>query len=342
MRVGVIGINYRLADLKLREMFAKVCHLRFKPSAMTHFDHPLVTLSTCNRMEVYFSSEVLAETHSYLLNVLRDNLEEAPETFDQKLYSYFGIDCFQHLSRVTAGLDSAIVAETEIQGQVKAAYEESATHLSLPSELHFIFQKALTIGKRIRNELPMGRGMPDIEHAILATGTGLFPHAQNAKILFIGASDINTKIISFLISKNIRNITICNRTYSSAQEVAKKYSIATLNWENVFHWHTYDWIIFGTKATDRLITKKNLPHLTEQKLIIDLSVPMNVDPALGKEQAITLLNIDEINHLLESRRQKMATILEQAEAFVDNATRRQIDLFQEKAEKRAALFLACG
>lgn len=175
MRVGVIGINHKLANVQLRERLAKVCQRRFVAGSCIHSDHTFVLLTTCNRTEVYFASEDLTATHSYLLQILRDDIEDE---FDQKVYSYFGYDCFLHSSRVTAGLDSAIIAETEIQGQVKEAYESASEHISLPSELHYLFQKALRIGKKVRVEVPMGRGMPDMEHAIYNVGMHLFKDAE--------------------------------------------------------------------------------------------------------------------------------------------------------------------
>ena len=111
MRVGVVGINHKLADLQLREMLAKACQKQFHPSNLFHGKHAFCLLSTCNRTEVYFSSEDLADTHSYLLNVLRS---EVRVPFEHKLYSYFGYDCLSQAVRVTAGLDSAIIGETEI------------------------------------------------------------------------------------------------------------------------------------------------------------------------------------------------------------------------------------
>src|SRR5580704_12720984 len=101
MRVGVVGINYKLADVKLREELARACHRCFSFGQNIHTKHTFILLSTCNRTEVYFHSEDLPEAHSCLLSILRS---EVDEDFDQKLYSYFGPDCFLHLCRVTAGL----------------------------------------------------------------------------------------------------------------------------------------------------------------------------------------------------------------------------------------------
>ncbi len=342
MRVGVIGVNHKLADLKLRESFAKACQKRFSPTGYANPDHPLVLLSTCNRAEVYFSSDILADSHCYLLNILREELQDISDTFDQKLYSYFGLDCFQHLAQVAAGLDSAIVAETEIQGQVKSAYEGSAGVVSLPQDLHFLFQKALKISKDVRSKLSLGRGMPDLEHAVLNTGLNFFGEPENAKILFVGASDINEKIIAFLKYKNINDITVCNRSTSRSMLLAKKFQIKNLCWDQFSHWSGYDWIIFGTKATDYLIKKKNLPKIMlGHKLIIDLCVPRNVEPKVGADPRVTLLNIDQIDGLLQVRKQRMSQLVSEARELVIHAARNQVEFFQERDRKRVQ-FLQCA
>ncbi len=335
MRIGVIGINHKLAELKLREYFARICQQRFGTVKSAHLNHALVLLSTCNRTEVYFTSKDLAHTHSYIINILRDNLQDIEETFDQKLYSYFGHDCFKHLARVTAGLDSAIVAETEIQGQVRAAYENSAKHFDLPCEIHFLFQKALKIGKQIRTELPLGRGVPDLEHAILAAGYNVFGEPEKAKILFVGASDINRKILSFLKNRNFKDITICNRTPETASVVARKYQLSILEWSKLFSWHQYDMIIFGTKSPDPVILKKDITSQSlSHKLIIDLSVPRNVDPKIGRNPKISLLNIDQINRTLKNRKERLHDILMKAEDIVYCSTKKQIELFSNKERVR--------
>ncbi|NGX42566.1 MAG: Glutamyl-tRNA reductase [Chlamydiae bacterium] len=342
MRIGVIGINHKMADLKLRESFAIICQQRFGSSQSTHGHHTFVLLTTCNRTEVYFSSSVLAETHSYIINILRRDLDNIEETFDQKLYSYFGHDCFNHLCRVTSGLDSAIVAETEIQGQVKNAYESAMQYLCLPRDVHFVFQKALKIGKKIRTELPLGRGVPDLEHAVLNAGFHIFVEPEKTKVLFVGSSEINRKVLSFMKGKNFHDLTICNRSHEPARAVSEKYRIPILEWSNISQWVDFDWIIFGTKSPKHLISKEDFAGRSiDHKLIIDLSVPRNVKPSLSKDANITLLNIDQINQTLKIRRKRMTHLLSHAEDIVHNATQRQIDLFNEREIKRRQI-LATG
>lgn len=336
MRVGILGINHKLADLKLREHLAKACQRRFGSGNALHGHHAFVLLSTCNRTEIYFSSEDLAATHTYLMSILRHEVQE--EEFDQKLYSYFGLDCFTHLARVTAGLDSAILAETEIQGQVKKAYESAIQYHRIPGDLHYMFQKSLKIGKQVRSDFHLQRGLPDLEHAIYNTGSHLFKNPQEAKILFVGVSDINRKILHFLKAKNCGNISICNRSLGPALEIASDYAIKMLSWENLQHWHEYDWIIFGTKSPDFLIGCKDLPkQLTDHKLVMDLSVPRNVEPTIGRHPMINLMNIDQINHTLHIRKQKMAHILSKTEETIYQETRQHILLFKQKDRFRESL-----
>ncbi len=328
MRVGVLGINHKLANLELRELLAKACQRCFMSGTLSYSGHVNILLSTCNRTEIYFSSNDLAATHSYLLQMLRS---EVQQEFDQKIYSYFGYDCFLHLTRVTAGLDSAIFAETEIQRQVKVAYETGANCINLPSELHYLFQKALKISKMVRAEFVLGRGMADLEHAIFQAGVSLFEIPAQSKILFVGASDVNCKVLGFLKKKNCHDITLCNRSLPRAQAIAKQYQVSTLEWGRICDWPQYHWIIFGTRAPHYLATKDQIPkECSSRKLVIDLCVPRNVDPVIG--QRYTLLNIDQLNRELNVRKQQMASTISQVEERITLASQRHVESFRVKTE----------
>lgn len=339
MRIGVLGINHKLADLTLRERLAKACQRRFASDCSTHGEQrAFVLLSTCNRTEIYFYSDILAETHSYLLSILR---HDVGEDFDQRLYSYFGLDCFLHLARVTAGLDSAIVAETEIQGQVKIAYEKALLYCTLPFELHYLFQKCLKIGKQVRSELPLKPGLPDLEHAIINAGCALFEMPKQTKILCVGASEINVKLISFLKTKQFKNITLCNRSSERAHKVTGDLQLNFLSWHQFSQWHEYDWIVFGTKSSEYLLKKEHLENKSlGQKLVIDLCVPRNVDPLIATHPQINLLNIDQINHTLKIRRLGMTETLMRTEQIVFEAARQQTTLFHQREQHRLKI-VAC-
>lgn len=335
MLIGIIGINHKLADLKLRELLAQACQRLFGGEGLTKThpsDHSFVLLSTCNRTEIYFSSHELSAAHSYLLEKLRSDVHQE---FDQKLYTYFGKDCLRHLVRVTAGLDSAILAETEIQGQVRHAYETAATHHSLPHELHFLFQKALKIGKQVRAELPMGRGRPHLAEGVLQVATTFFTCPSQARLLLIGASEINLKILAILQRKGFKRIALCNRSAPTAKALAQRHSLDFLPWEQLVNWPLYDWVICGTKAPKPILLPEHLSVWPQQRsLLIDLSVPRNIDPQVSLSSERTLLNIDDINHRLKSRSLELATQLEHAERLIEESTLRQVALFEERDLRR--------
>lgn len=334
MQIGVVGINHKQAELQLREQLAKTCQRRFGPGQSAHTHHAFVLLTTCNRTEIYFSSPDLAETHTYILNILKNSLNLE---FDQKLYSFFNEDCFTHLCRVTCGLDSAILFESEVQGQVKIAYEKACYFSNLPCDLHFLFQKTLRVGKKMRSTMPFGYNICGLEQAIFNTGRHFFKDIHNKRILFIGASDINLKTLHFLKNKGAENITLCNRTDKIASDFSEKYQTQALPWKQLSDWHTYDWIIFGTKSPEHLISIQDLPQeIVKQKLLIDLCVPRNVDPKIGCLSGITLLNIDQINRMLKFRRLKIQNFINDSEKLVEEFSDHQIKIFRTKKELKLA------
>lgn len=336
MHIGILGINHKSADLRLREKLAKACQRRFGSENSLHARYAYVLLSTCNRTEIYFSSDDLAQTHTHLLAILRDEVEEE---FEHRVYSYFGSDCFFHLACVTAGVDSALVGETEIQGQVKRAYEEAALVRPLSRELHFLFQKSLKIGKNVRTHEDLPRGLPTLEEAILQAGENLLGNLERRKILFIGLSEINHKIFVRFRQKGFRNITFCNRSYAKAEKVAQREQIQLLAWKDFDKWSSFDLAIFGTKCPDFLVSQA--PMTNKRKLVIDLSVPRNVDPQLARHKEITLLNVDQLNRVINRKRRIKAAEIGRLETHViAGAVERQVALFKLKELQRSHTLLS--
>lgn len=272
LSIGVLGLNFKTAELNLREAIARGALVLAEKRAI-FFPHPTVLLSTCNRTEIYFSALDLAAAHSDLLAFLRKQIEEP---FEHRLYSYFGIDCFAHLCRVTAGLDSAIFAETQIQRQVKVAYACSSEWLSLPACLHYAFQKALKVGKLVRGHLK--------ETPTLYSTLWQMAEWKNKQILLVGNSEINRGFASYLVHKGIARFSLCTRNPSSVDmEGVLVYDRSILD-----HWQQFDLIVCASKAEGYLITGRG----GNRHFIFDLSVPRTVDPEVGK--TTVLYNIDQL------------------------------------------------
>jgi glutamyl-tRNA reductase len=287
LSIGVLGINFKTADLFLREAIAKAAQI-LNAQGAAFFFHPVVVLSTCNRTEIYFSSSDLAEAHSDLLAYLRKLI---CEPFELHLYSYFGTDCLAHLCRVTSGLDSAILAESEIQRQVKIAYGNAK---GLPSCLHYAFQKALKVGKAVRTQFHFGKNSPSL-YGKLWRAT----EWEDRNILLVGNSEINRGFLSFLIHKKIGKISLCTRI-PVAEGVCQVYDRTILD-----EWQRFDIIVCASKSEEFLIAGEGSLH----HWIFDLSVPRNVDPEVGK--TANLYNIDQLTD-----RQRSSKHLSECEAFV--------------------------
>lgn len=310
MRVGVLGINHKLATVHLRELIAKACQSLFAKGT----EVPSVLLSTCNRTEIYFSSGDLAKTHTEFLAHLRPDVDEP---FDHKLYSFFGWDAFHHLARVSAGLDSAVVGESDIQRQVKLAYQGAAREQRLPSDLHFMFQKSLRIGKRVRTAYPVTGQMADVESVILRSARKNFPDLGRRRLLFVGASEINAKVLHRFKQSEIGEIVLCNRSLDRALEWGNSKRVDVCDWQELGRWVDYDVVVVGTRFPDFLLTGQELPLDGRRRLVVDLSVPRNVDPAIGK--GATLLNIDQVDKMVERGRQLKVAQVQEMEALIESS-----------------------
>lgn len=328
MRVGVLGVNHKLATLSLRERLARCCHKWVYSPFTKRSNASLVLLSTCNRTEIYFSSDDLPLTHSEMLCFLREEIEE---DFDQKLYTYFAGDCFRHLVRVTAGLDSAIRGETEIQGQVALAYSTAIKEHKLHSDLHRLFQKSLKLGKQMRELMPF-RGMPELHDAILHLGALFFPAPRLSRILFLGASATSAQLIVSFRKRGYADLTLCNRTLETAEEFATQHTMQVLRWEELQKWPHYDWVICATKAPHFLLTPDAVCYPKRRQLLMDLSVPRNIDPLLSQDFSMTLYDIDAIQDTLSQSRAGRLERFNEAEEWVEKAAARQIELFHAKQQ----------
>lgn len=285
MRIGVIGVNHH-SPLEEREKISLVAERKLSGHG--------VLISTCNRCELYFSSHELALTHIKLLNLIRD---EVNSPFEEYLYSYFERDAFLHLARVTAGLDSALVGESEIQGQVKRSYMRDKDRLS--ADLHFAFQKSLKIGKDVRTLFEMPKGvcrLAEVIRKLVPTGC----------VLFIGNSVINRTLLRSL--ERTHKVTLCSRTEEG------------MSWDERANWSDYDLVISASHHRGYLLPPPKEPSKT---VLVDLSVPRNIDPDLGK--ANPLYNIDRLMRLTKTPVQ-----VQPMERYVLMGVERQIVLFHQK------------
>jgi len=269
--IGVFGINFKTAQLALHEAIARDAQslIAMRPTL------PWVVLSTCNRTEIYFSGSDI-------------------EAVQKELYSYFsttsgiyalrGQECFIHLSRVIAGLDSAALLETDITRQVKKAYADACLRSVLPGSLHYLFQKSLKIAKSTKNLFSSQMKGPTLLNTLWRIAEQELGNLQKQKILLVGYSKTHRSFASFLQRKGVHDFVFCS------QNPDLVLGCSVVGREELSQWNQYDWISCASKADHFLIQGKG----SKKHLIFDLSVPRNVDPRVESED-VKLWNMSEIN-----------------------------------------------
>ena len=315
MRIGLVGINYKSSPIGLRETLVRAFKKIF-------IQKPGVLLLTCHRLEFYFSTHCLLETQMDILSLLRAEMQES---FEHALYSYFSQDCFRHLGRVVSGVDSAVFGETEIQRQVKLAYETARAIKPLPYDIHYLFQKGLKIGKEIRSAFLVDQkevSLPWLIQEILEKELG---DLEKVKILFVGCSAINRRIISFFQSRNLGLLTLCTRVKKGP--FPKK--VIVKDWSALKEWNAYDVVICGTYHEGYVIEQTD--QILKETLLFDLGVPRNVDVALEKTPFLKLYNVDQIGEFAQRRGRKALTFCERQ---IEQAIERQMRLFEERKQAR--------
>ncbi|MCB1213328.1 MAG: hypothetical protein KDK40_03425 [Chlamydiia bacterium] len=338
MRVGVIGVSDKTASLPLRELLTPLFR-----KMDSHLERGrCVLLETCNRLEFYFScSDDLSRVHTQLLSWMRGHMIEE---FDHKVYTFFEDEAFLHLARVTTGLDSAVIAETEIQGQVKMAYNSAKEKTPLVQDLHALFQYALRIGKRVRTQLQMDRGFPSLEMGLEEELNNYLVGVSEPKVFVIGASAINRRILDHLNRKNQLQGYLCNRSESAGMRCARDYGLTFVPWSRRHSWEMCDWLLCATKAQEFLIGRVDVPGtaMGQMKLMIDLSVPRNIDPSID---SLPVINIDQLQNHVKERQLAVKRRIAFAEAFIGDAVHRTLQRHkvlrmqnqEEKASEAAAI-----
>jgi len=316
MRIGVLGINYKSAPLDLREKIAEACR---------HLSPNKIVLSTCYRTEVYFSQDDLAEAQSELFYYLK---KRAPHSQEYGFYTFFDAECFFHLACVTAGLDSAMLAESDVQRQVKLAYEETRLQQHLSAPLHYLFQKALKLGKTVRSTFPLFQTSFHLEGMIYQLVETIL---GTSDLLFIGNSDINRKMIHYFWRKGKRQMTLCTRDLASAEPFALDYQLTLKDRSEIKNWHQYDGVIAATYSDEYLMTPLMTTRPGCTRLILDLSVPRCVDPSCQTNPQLTLLNMEQIGTFFESYCSQRLSEVESIKNFLQASVEKYTALYEKKS-----------
>ena len=313
MKLFAAGVSHKTAPVEVREQLAvkqpEIVDLAFVLKCFGHLDE-LVLLSTCNRVEVYGTTRRATGHIRSLLQLLCPE----PGDLDPYIYLYEDDAAVRHLLRVAAGLDSMALGETEITGQIKNAYEIARNAGLTGRVLNRLFQKAFQATKEVRTRTGIGRGAVSIKStAVDVIGKNELLHRP---IMVLGAGQMAESCIRMLVKKGARSIFVSNRSFDRAVDLANRYGGQSICFGDCFFvMPNVDVVITATSSSETLLGQGDIENLMIARrnrplLLIDLSVPRNIDPAVTGLENVSLYNIDDLESLarqgVEAREQELA------------------------------------
>ena len=298
--IKVLGVNHRTAPLEVRERFAHGAHE--VPGALARVmaagAQGGVLLSTCNRTEFYLVTEE-EPAFDTVWSLLGERLPAAP-TGGVREYGYVVRDreAVRHLYRVSAGLDSMILGESQIQGQVREAWEISRAQAG--PVLHRLFQTALHVGSRVRTETGLGMGTASAASAGVAVAGKIFGDLAGRSALILGAGDMAELAATCLSDEGVKITLVANRTQERARAIAERLGGRAVSLEDAWaYFATTDIALCSTAAPHAVVTWERVGHIIAGRggrplCILDLAVPRDVDPAVAQLENVFLYDVDDL------------------------------------------------
>ena len=326
MGIKVVGVNHRTAPLDVRERFAHGAHE--VPGALARVmaagASGGVLLSTCNRTEFYLvaDDEPALDT---VWSLLAERLPAAQASGAREFgYIARDRDAVRHLYRVSAGLDSIILGESQIQGQVREAWEASRAQAG--PVLHRLFQTALHVGSRVRTETGLGMGTASAASAGVAVAGKIFGDLAGRSALILGAGDMAELAATCLTDQGVQITLVANRTQERARAIAERLGGRAVSLDEAWaHFATTDIALCSTAAPHAVVTWERVgPVIGARRgrplCILDLAVPRDVDPAIAQIENVFLYDVDDLQTVAAQATARRRDEVPAAERIVDEET----------------------
>jgi glutamyl-tRNA reductase len=327
-----IGLNHRTAPLDLLERMSvsdaalpKALH---DLAGSAHVSEALI-LSTCNRTEVYASVEKFHGGYHDIREWFGELAFLPPEEYVDHLYVHADTDAASHLFEVAAGLDSAVLGETEILGQVKRAWDQAREHGSAGTVLNLLFRHAVEAGKRVRTETGVSRRITSLSQAAVVLAGEHLGGLDGRRVLVLGAGEIGEGILAALQQSASIELVVANRTYERARELASNAGGTAIRLDQLDDaLATVDVMLTSTGAPTLMLEAGDLERVVDRRtsplLVVDVAVPRDVDPGVADLDGVTLLDMDDLRAFvdagLDERRRAAARARKVLDAEIERYT----------------------
>ncbi|PQJ27514.1 glutamyl-tRNA reductase [Rubritalea profundi] len=321
-----LGLNHQTAPVDVRERFAVSADLLGEASKdLTEKPgiEEVVVLSTCNRMEVYaLTSEISVAEQSIKQYLAGDR------PFDERdanhFYKKVDNDTARHLCRVVSGLDSMVLGETEIFGQVKQAYTQALEAAATGGTLNKLFQKSFSVGKKVRTQTSIQGGQTSVGSVAVDLAEKIFGHLKYSEVLVIGAGEMSYITAQRMMERGAKKIYVVNRSLENAQKLAEKMggeAVSFDDWERVLA--KVDVVVSSTGATEPVVRPEHVESVRGKRkyrplFMIDIAMPRDIDPDVGKIEEVYVYDLDTLKLQADENRAKRHEQVQACEKIIEN------------------------
>jgi len=327
MEIVLVGLNHRTAPVEVRERVSFTTEQARRAAeelrARGILEETLV-LSTCNRSEVYgVPPESSHECAPGLSSFLSEFHSVRPDVLRGSLYHHYDRDAVRHLFRVSAGLDSMLLGEAEILGQVREAYRFAHEHGATGPVLNRLFQGALEVGKRVRTETELGTRPVSVASAGVKLAERIFGKLHERSALVLGAGTISEQVVEQLRSRGIAHLFVMNRSQERAESLAQRFGGKVVPWGE---WETAlngpDVVVTSISAEEPVLQRELLARAMAARgnralLLMDLGLPRNIEAAAADLYNVYIYNVDDLTDIVQQNRNARESEIPRAEAVVE-------------------------
>ena len=326
MNLIIVGLSHKTAPVEIREKLSFPSQTIGEPLNRLCTSYGInegVIISTCNRVEIFAVTRDIEKGLWQLKRFMSDYHNIPMEGLDEHLYTYTSEDAARHIFRVASGLDSMVLGEPQIFGQVKDAYGYALQHRTAGVIINKLFHKAFSVAKRIRTETKIGSSAVSISYAAVELAKKIFGTLEGKSVMLIGAGEMAELAAKHLLSNGVQEIIVANRTYERAIEMAKGFNGTPIMFREFPHYlKRVDIVIASTAAPKYIIRPEQIDEVIKERknrsmFFIDISVPRNVDPLINNIDNIYLYNVDDLQGVIEANLKERAKEAKAAEVIID-------------------------
>ncbi len=325
MPLLVIGLSHRTSHINVRERFA-IAEAQIPATLQRLRDTGLadeaVILSTCNRVELYAGTPLEPRRACDELRQFLLNCADYRDPLTDEIYTLTEPHSLEHLFKVACGLDSMVLGETEILGQLKKAYDLALQHRHTGARLNKAFQKAFHIAKHVRTETNIQRGSTSVGSVAVELAEKIFNSLKDRQVMVIGAGDTSEKTARSLLSRGAHSIIVSNRSHERAVALAAELNGRAVHFDDwAGEFHQIDIVISSTAAPHYVLDRKKLEPLMKLRqnrplLLIDIAVPRDIEPEVNFLENVYLYNIDDLQAIADDYLKQRHEEIARCEAII--------------------------